>query len=169
MQRIWAYVGIALAVTLVVLIVLTMFLTPAALNPAYAAALDFADAVFDTRDDAAAMALLSPEMVAWVGENCPEGVTACIDDYIPDEWGGYVDTVYRRSVPDGTKAWDIQLIATFDERLTPGFSGVCIYVRAEDLGDSNWLLTRWSGWVSCAQEEGLDNLRLNPNVPNRAP
>lgn len=169
MRRIWIYVAVALTVTLVVLIGLTLVLTPAALNPAYAAALDFTDAVLDTRDDAAATALLSPELAAWVGENCPDGVSACIDGYIPDAWGGYVDTVYRRSIPDGANAWDIQLISTFDEKLTAGFSGVCVYIRAENAGENVWHLTRWSGWVSCAEEDGLENLRSNPDAPNRAP
>jgi hypothetical protein len=61
------------------------------------------------------------------------------------------------------------LIATFDAKLTEGFSGVCIYLRAEQADASRWEIARWSGWVSCAEDEGLENLRSNADAPNRAP
>jgi hypothetical protein len=169
MRRTWILAGVALLVTLGVLIALTTVLVPGNLSPAYAAAVDFTDAALERRDDAAATALLSPELAAWVGENCPDGVSECIHAYIPDEWGDFVDAVYRRSIPDGANAWDVQVIATFDERLTEGFSGVCIYLRAERAEAERWHITRWSGWVSCAEEDGLENLRSNPDAPNRAP
>jgi hypothetical protein len=169
MRRIWILAGVALVVTLIGLIVLTAVLVPWNLNPAYAAAVDFTDAVLERRDDAAATALLSPELSAWVAENCPDGVSACIHGYIPDEWGDFVDAVYRRSIPDGPNAWDVQVIGTFDEKLTEGFSGVCIYLRAERAEAERWHITRWSGWVSCAEEDGLENLRSNPDAPHRAP
>lgn len=169
MRRTWILAGVALTVTLVALIALTVVLVPTNLNPAYAAALAFTDATLERHNDAEAMALLSPDLTAWVGENCPDGVSACVQAYIPERWGNFVDAVYRRSIPDGANAWDVQVIGSFDEKLTEGFSGVCIYLRAERAEAERWHITRWSGWVSCAEEDGLENLRSNPNAPNRAP
>ncbi len=170
MRRTWIIVAVGLIATLVALIALTAVLTPGALNPAFDTALKFTDAVLETGDDAAATALLGPDLAAWAGSNCPDGVSACINAYIPAEWGDFVDSVYRRSIPDGPDAWDVQVIATFDEKLTAGFSGVCIYLRAEDLGDDAWYITRWAGWSSCDESNaGLEELRTRADAPNRAP
>lgn len=169
MRRLWIVAAVALAAAIVVLVALTTVLVPATLNPAYAVALDFTDAVLETKDAAAANAMLSPGLAAWAAANCPDGVPACIDAYIPDAWGDFVDAVYRRSIPDGPDAWDVQVIATFDEALTEGFSGVCIYLRAERADADRWQIARWSGWVSCAEEDGLENLRSSPDAPHRAP
>lgn len=170
MRRIWIIVAVALTLTLVALIALTAVLTPGALNPAFDIALKFTDAVLETRDDAAAASVLSPQLAAWVDANCPEGVSACIQAYIPDEWGGFVDAVYRRSIPDGKIAWDVQVIATFDEKLTAGFSGVCIYLRVVDAGTDGWQIDRWAGWTSCDEPNaGLEQMRANADAPNRAP
>lgn len=169
MRRIWILVGIAIVVTLVALIALTAVLVPD-MHPAYDAAMRFTDAVLDTRDDAVATTLLTPKLAAWVAESCPDGVSACVNAYIPAEWGNFVDAVYRRSIPDGPAAWDILAIATYDERLTAGFSGVCIYLRAENLGGDDWRVARWSGWVSCGNDvAALEQLRTSADAPNRAP
>ena len=105
MRRTWIIVAVGLIATLVALIALTAVLTPGALNPAFDTALKFTDAVLETGDDAAATALLGPDLAAWAGSNCPDGVSACIKAYIPAEWGDFVDSGYRRSIPAGPDVW----------------------------------------------------------------
>jgi len=172
MRRTSLLLIIAFVVTLFGLIALSLFLVPQDTNPAFAQAVAFTRVVLRGEEDAA-VAYLSPELAAYGVANCPDGrVTACIDGYIPDEWGGLVDVVYRRSVPqDSGRAWDIQTIATFERG--QGFSGVCIYLRAENPTPSQadgWVITRWAGWVSCdVGNKGLDDLRTNPDAPNHAP
>ncbi|MCU0474901.1 MAG: hypothetical protein MUC99_02090 [Anaerolineae bacterium] len=162
----------AFVVVVVGIIIATALLVPQTTNPAFALAVDFTRAAL-RGDEAASRAPLSEELLAYVAANCPDGqVTACIDSYIPDEWGGLVDVVYRRSIPqDSGRAWDIQTIPTFEAG--QGFSGVCVYVRAENPTPSDataWRITRWSGWVSCDEPNaGLDELRSAPDAPNRAP
>lgn len=172
MRRTPLILSLAFIIAVVGLIVLSVVLVPQETNPAFAIATDFSRAAL-RGDEATALAHLSPELSAYVAETCPDGrLTACVDGYIPDEWGGLVDVVYRRSVPqDSGRAWDIQTIATFERG--QGFSGVCIYVRAENPTPSQadgWRITRWAGWVSCdVENKGLDDLRTNPDAPNRAP
>lgn len=172
MRRTTLLLSIAFVVVLVGLIVLSAYLVPQETNPAFAVATEFTRAAL-RGDETAARTHLSADLLAFVESSCPDGqVTACVDGYIPDEWGGLVDVVYRRSVPqDSGRAWDIQTIATFEQG--QGFSGVCIYLRAENPTPSNadgWTLTRWAGWVSCdVENKGLDDLRTNPDAPNRAP
>jgi len=82
-----------------------------------------------------------------VAEICPEGIpSTCIESYADDSWGGFMSAVFRRAVPDGNNAWDVQLIATYEEG--QGFSGICIYNRVE-LIEGTWQVTRWSGFISC--------------------
>ncbi len=172
MRRTSLILTIGFVVLLVGLIGLSLFLVPQQTNPAFAAATTFSRAAL-RGEEAAAAAYLSPELAAYVAANCPDGkASACIEGYIPDEWGGLVDVVYRRSVPqDSGRAWDIQTIATFEKG--QGFSGVCIYLRTENPTPSNadgWKITRWAGWISCdVDNKGLDDLRTNPDAPNRAP
>ncbi|GIK29843.1 MAG: hypothetical protein BroJett007_29810 [Chloroflexota bacterium] len=170
MRPIGVIIGLVLVAAVLVIVVLTTVLVPEELNPAFDVALAFTDAVLEARDDAAARALIGPELAAWVDAHCADGLSACVFDYFPDSWGSPVDTVYRRSIPDGSDAWDIQLITTFDAKLSQGFSGVCIYQRAEKAGDGTWQITRWSGWVSCGDSDaGLEQLRSAQDAPNRAP
>lgn len=160
------------AIILIGLIGLSLFLVPQETNPAFRVATEFARNALQG-GKAPVDAYLSPELAAYVESSCPNGnATDCITGYIPEEWGGFIDVVYRRSVPqDNGRAWDIQLIASFEQG--QGFSGVCIYLRAENPTPANadgWKITRWAGWVSCdVDNKGLDDLRTNPDAPNRAP
>lgn len=170
MRPIGVLIGLVLVAALIVIIALTAVLVPEQLSPAYDVALAFTDALLEARDDAAAGALIGPELTAWADANCPDGISACVFDYFPVSWGSPVDTVYRRSIPDGPDAWDILLITTFDATLSQGFSGVCIYQRAEKAEGETWQITRWSGWVSCDEPNaGLEQLRSAQDAPNRAP
>ena len=151
-RRNWLIVSLVVLFIGIVVLVTAIFV-PQGTNPAYAVALDYVLHV-GRGEEASAQALLAPELQAYVAENCPEGrVTACIEAYIPDEWGKFLNAVYRRSQPDGREAWDVQLIATYERG--QGFSGVCIYARTEKDPAStgaqyaDWRVTRWSGWVSC--------------------
>lgn len=171
MRRTPVILVIVFIVALVGLVALSALLVPQQTNPAFALAVDFTRGAL-RGDEATASAAVGPELIAYAAENCPDGaVSACVTGYIPEEWGGLVDVVYRRSVPqDSGRAWDIQTIATFERN--QGFSGVCIYVRAENPTPSDasaWRITRWAGWISCDQPAGLDELRTSPDAPNRAP
>ncbi|MCS6835566.1 MAG: hypothetical protein NZ750_06065 [Anaerolineae bacterium] len=170
-RRPWLVVLIAAFVGSAVL--LTAVLVPQQLNLAYQVALDF---VYHAAraEDGQASALLGDELRAYVAQNCRDGlVSACIDDYLPDEWGGFVSAVFRRAQPDGPHAWDVQLIATYAEG--QGFSGVCIYARAEKdsassgAQASDWRITRWSGWASCDDPNTRLGQLVGPDAPNRAP
>lgn len=161
----------ALAVAAIVIAV-TLALTPQQTNPAYAAALAFAQAAAQG-DDATAMSFLSPALRAYAAQ-CPEGrVSACIDSYIPPEWGAFETVVFRRAAPDPATmlngrptAYDVELIATYSEGL--GFSGVCIYQRMEQDEAGAWRVARYAGFVSCGdpQSRGMES---NPDAPNRTP
>ncbi len=123
-----------------------------------------------TGQDDEAMMYLSDELQAYVRENCPDGsVSACIYAYTPAEWGRLLRdgaAVYRRSVRDGD-AWDVQLIATYEQ--DKGFAGVCIYHRVEEIAPDDWRVTAWSGFIACDDaNSGLPNLR-SKNAVNRAP
>lgn len=160
--------GLGILVLLMVgLILLTTQLTPEQTNPAYAAAVTFMEAA-GRGDDAAASALLGGDLPAYVAANCPDGsVSACIQGYTPPEWGDLVHAEYRRA---DTSGQHIQLFATYEEGV--GFSGVCIYMHvlpANDAG-TDYRVVAWSGFIHCGQPNaGLDSLRSDPSVPNRAP
>ncbi|NJL57399.1 hypothetical protein HC928_21370 [bacterium] len=143
-------------------------LRPASLHPAYAAAEAFMNAA-GTGDDATALPLLSDDLQAYVREMCPGGrVSACIDAYIPPEWGGLIKAIYRRAIPSaGSRAFDILLVATYEEGI--GFSGVCIYHRAEEVLPGDWRITAWAGFLHC-EEPAADLSRLRrTDAVNRAP
>lgn len=164
--------AVVTAAALITIIVLTAALTPQQTNPAYAAALAFAEAAGEG-DDATAHALLGDDLRAYVESDCPQAsVSACVDSYIPDAWGDFLSVVFRRAAPDASRivngspsAYDIDLIATYAE--DRGFSGVCIYVRMEDTADG-WRVMRYAGFVSCGDAESR-NMASNPDAPNRAP
>lgn len=162
-NRIIITLGIIIAITIV--IVLTALLVPQGTNPAYAAAIAFTNAA-SSGDDDTAFAKLSPELQTYVEANCDGSVSACINAYIPPEWGGFTNAVFRRAMPDGQTAWDIQLVATYEEG--QGFSGICIYNRAEQQ-DDEWRITAWSGWISCDDpNSGLSGL-MAEDAQNRVP
>lgn len=159
-------IAVLTAIAVIVMIVLTAVLTPERLHPAYAVATEFMNAA-GKGDDAVAMPLLSDEMQDYVRENCPDSSPShCLADYIPEEWGGLIAAVYRRSIPVGD-AFDVLLVATYEH--DQGFSGVCIYHRMEQQEANDWRVTAWSGFVSCdLPNAGIEGLRL-PDAPNRAP
>jgi hypothetical protein len=135
-----------LMVAIVVLIVATMFLVPEGTHPAYGVAVNFVNAAA-TGDDDTALPYMSDTLREAVTELCPDGIpSTCIEAYADETWGDFMSAVFRRAIPDGSQAWDIQLIATYEDG--QGFSGICIYNRVEQI-DDNWQVTRWSGFVSC--------------------
>lgn len=159
-------IGGITAVIAAVIIVLTLIFTPDA-NPAYDTAVDFMNAA-GQGDDGTALILLSEQMRNYALENCPNGLpSGCIDDYTPPEWGGLIAAVFRRAIPDGSDAWDVQLVATYEEG--QGFAGVCIYHRVERNPNGDWRITAWSGYVSCDEpNSGLQSLRRT-DAPNYVP
>lgn len=154
----------SLMIAVVALIIATLFLVPEETNPAYATAVNFVNSVA-TGDDDTALPYMSTALRASVTENCPDGIpSTCINSYADDSWGGFMSAVFRRAIPDGHDAWDIQLIATYEEG--QGFSGICIYNRVERIND-DWQVTRWSGFVSCdLPTAGLQGL-ASESAPNR--
>lgn len=160
--------AVVLVALIVGLTVLSLFLTPTN-HEAYSVAETFVNAAA-TGDDATALPLISDELKAYVAANCDGGtVSGCVQNYTPDEWGNLIKAVYRRSIPDGDHAWDVLLVSTYEK--AQGFSGVCIYNRlARADADSPWLVTAWSGFVSCDESNaGLTELRDGAEVANRAP
>lgn len=157
-------------VVITAIVILSLALTPEKLDPAFDVAVRFMNAA-GRGDDAAAYPLLTDEMQAWVDDNCPDGgVSACVLNYTPPEWGRLLHdsaAVYRRSIPDGASAWDVQLIAVYEEG--EGFAGVCIYHRMEEVAPDDWRVAAWAGFISCDEaNSGLSGLR-QPDAPNRAP
>ena len=159
-------ISVGVIVIVVMIAVVTALFIPQETNPAFATAVDFVNAV-SQGNDVDAMSQLSDDLQAYVTANCPDGsASACVRANIPDEWGAFQSAVYRRSQPDGANAWDIQLIATYSEG--QGFSGVCIYTRAERFAET-WKIARWSGFVSCdLPNSGLQGLMAD-DAPNRVP
>ncbi len=180
-SRLYVILAVVIAAVIAGILALSLSLTPDNLNPAYAAAVDFSNAAGQAtapaaQSDADPDALMAPALRQHVQDSCPDGdLLPCIDAYTPDLWGGMLITVFRRARPDGPSAWDVLLVATYEE--DQGFSGVCIYNRVEQLEQppeeadpyAGWRVTRWSGFVSCdAPNAGLDGLRA-ADAPNRAP
>ena len=161
--------GFVVAV-IAVLIGFTAYLTPQETNPAYDAAVTFADAA-GKGDEATAYDLLSPQLKDYVRANCPEGrVSACVDGYTPPAWGAMQSVVFRRAAPDMQEgrptAYDVDLISTYAEGI--GFSGVCIYTRMEQDDSGTWRVAAYAGWVSCGDAESR-TMAVNPDAPNRVP
>jgi hypothetical protein len=161
-----SYFGLAVLIILSI-IVITAALVPGQLNPAYTVAETFVKAA-GKGDDALAMAQLSDALKTYVLAACPQGsVAACVDAYTPPEWGNFLNAVFRRSQPDGSTAWDIQYLATYAEN--QGFSGVCIYVRAEKVTGEVWQVVRWSGWISCDEPNAGLSALMRADAPHSAP
>jgi hypothetical protein len=154
-----------IVISLVVVVVVTLALTPGETNPAFAVAADFMNAA-GKGDDATALALLSDDMQAYVAANCPDGsVSACINGYIPPEWGGLISAVFRRAAPDGAN-WNVDLIATYEK--DTGASGVCSYYRMEQDAAGAWRIYGWAGFLWCGDGRSR-NMATNPDAPNRVP
>ncbi len=174
MMKSRAVIAIVVAIALLVagLLLISLALTPSQSNPAYAVAEDFTNLAAKGQNDAA-LALVSESLRAYAQDHCPEGrIVACVQGYVPPEWGGIISAVYRRSVPEGN-VQHVQLIATYQEG--KGFSGVCIYNRVERVADAandpydGWRVTAYAGFVPCdAPDSDLDALR-RPGAPNAAP
>lgn len=155
-----------LMVAVVILIIATAFLTPEGTHPAYASAINFVNAAA-TGNDEIALTYMSDSLTTYVNDNCPDGIpSTCIINYADESWGDFMSAVYRRAIPDGNDAWNIQLIATYEDG--QGFSGICIYNRVEKVGDE-WQVVAWSGFVSCdLPTAGLQQL-ADKDAPNRVP
>lgn len=156
--------GIVVA-SVILVIVITLALTPSNTHPAFAAATAFMNAA-GSGDDATAESYLSPELLAYVAANCPNGsVSACIASYTPSEWGKLIKAVFRRATPDGQN-WNVDLIATYE--FGTGFSGVCIYHRMEQDDSGAWQVAGWAGFIHCGDPASRE-MATNPDTPNRAP
>ena len=149
---------------LALVVIVTAVLTPGQTNPAFAAAVAFAEAAAKG-DEETAQALMTPELAIYVAGHCPEGrVSACVQGYTPPEWGEMLSAVFRRAAPDGEN-WNVDVIATY--QYAEGFSGVCIFTRITPQGDG-WRVAEYAGFASCA-DAGTRNMATNPDAPNRAP
>lgn len=176
MNRKWLIIwSVIILVVIAGLIAVSVTLTPDNTSPAYAVAVDFANAVGDS-DDAALQNTLSEELKQYASDNCPDGSLAnCINAEIPEDWGNMLITVFRRAEPEGVSAWDVLSVATYEE--AQGFSGVCIYTRVEQLeGDTSsddyegWRVVNWSGFISCdSPDAGLRQLKATAANRNEAP
>ena len=155
-----------LIIVVIVLILATVLFVPEDSHPAFATAIAFVNSAA-TGDDETALSYMSEGLQDYVAENCPNGVpSTCMKSYADASWGDFTSAVYRRSIPDGSTAWDIQLIATYEDG--QGFSGICIYNRVEQF-DNVWKVVRWSGFVSCdLSNSGLQEL-ASDSAPNRVP
>lgn len=159
------WIALAVIVSITIVVVVTLALTPQETNPAYAAATGFMNAAFKG-NDGEALGYLSEAMQTYVKNNCPNGsVSACIKGYTPPEYGEAETAIYRRAVPDGN-AWDVELIVAYPH--DKGASGVCIYERMEQNTAGDWKVTRWAGFLWCGDARSR-NMATNPDTPNRAP
>lgn len=165
-RRVMIFVGGAIGLMIIAIIALSLVFTPEDSNPAFAVAVDFANAV-GKGDDATAQDLMGDALQAYVVENCPNGsASACVDDYTPPEWGDMLSAVYRRSRPLG-RDWEVLLVATYEEE--QGFSGVCLYTYLQEVAEDDWRVTAWSGFVSCdGDASGIEGLSQD-DAPNHAP
>ncbi|MEZ4671395.1 MAG: hypothetical protein R3E39_26125 [Anaerolineae bacterium] len=161
----WLIFGLVIIAIIIALVLISLSLTPQATNPAFDIAVKFANAA-GKGDDAAALPLLSPELRAWVQENCQGGrPSACVQNYIPPEWGKLVSAVFRRASPAGSN-WNVDVITTY--QWSAGASGACSYFRVEPDRNGTWFITGWAGFIWCGDGRSRD-MESNPNTPNRVP
>ena len=161
----WLLIAVIVIISVVALVLVTLALTPQATNPAFDVAVQFANAA-GKGNDASALPLLSDDLRDWVQENCVGGrPSACVQGYIPPEWGKLVSAVFRRAAPNGPN-WDIDVIATYEANA--GASGVCSYFRVAEGADGQWHVTRWAGFLWCGDARSRQ-MATNPDTPNRAP
>jgi hypothetical protein len=158
-------VVILVIVSIGVLIAATAVFEPEETNPAYRTAGDFVRAALSGMDSTA-LPLLDAETQAYVAANCPDAsVSACVQAYIPPEWGEVQVVSFRRAAPD-VEAWNVDWIASFAQDV--GASGVCIYTRVENQGDNQWRIAGWAGFIHCG-DPASRNMATNPDTPNRVP
>jgi hypothetical protein len=158
--------GGVIASVLIVILLLTLVFGPENTNPAFATAVRFVQSAA-AGDDASALALLGAELQSYVAENCPDAsIAACVRDYTPPDWGELMDVSFRRAAPDGSTAWDVDLIATY--AAGTGASGVCIYNRVEQTAAGDWQVVGWAGWLHCG-DSASRHMATNPDTPNRVP
>ncbi len=164
-RRLLLILGAIFIVTVLALVLVTSQLTPDVSMPPFAAAVAFVDAAA-RGDDAAAEAYLSADLRRFVAENCPSGsVSACVDAYIPDEWGAFRGITFRRAAPNGDR-WHVDLIGYWER--DQGFSGVCVYADMAPESDGQWRVQRWAGFAWCG-DPNTRSMATNPDAPNRAP
>jgi hypothetical protein len=158
------WIALAAGASVIIIILISLSLTPQT-SPAFDVAVRFANAAASGDDDTA-FAALSPEVQEYVRANCPEGsVSACVQSYIPPEWGDFQSALFRRAAPIGQN-WDVQVIATY--QFAEGGSGVCSYLRMESSADGQWQVAEWAGFISCGDPASRD-MATNPDTPNRVP
>jgi hypothetical protein len=165
MNRRWLWIASGTITALILVVIVTAALTPTQTNPAATAALTFVQAI-SQGDDTTALPLLDADAAAWVRDFCPDGSpSACVRDIIPEAWGDYVSTVFRRAAPEGDH-WNVHLISTYERDL--GGSGVCIFARVEQTSDGSWKVSEYAGFINCG-DPASRNMATNPETPNRIP
>jgi hypothetical protein len=158
------WIALATGASMIIMIFVSLSLTPQT-SPAFDVAVRFANAAA-SGDDNTAFPLLSPELQDYVRSHCLDGsVSACVQSYIPSEWGNFQSAVFRRAAPDGQN-WGVQVIASY--QFAEGGSGVCIYLRMENTAENQWQVTEWAGFISCGDSASRD-MATNPDTPNRVP
>lgn len=164
-NRLLLIVGLMTVVVIALLLATAVFAPQN--DPAQNAAITFVNAAASGDDTSALSHLITPELQAYIAENCPDGqVSRCIESYTPDEWGALQTAVFRRAAPSGAQARDVELIATYASGT--GASGVCIYNRVEQGEDGQWRVAGWAGFIHCG-DPASRNMATNPDTPNRAP
>lgn len=163
-RRIFWIAGLVI-VSVAVIVIITLALTPQETNPAFAAATRFMNAA-GNGEDVIALSLLSSEMQSYVQANCPNhSVSACIMGYTPAEWGMLQSAVFRRAAPDGAN-WNVELIAIYQH--DKGASGVCSQYRMQQDESGAWRVYGWAGFLWCGDPRSR-NMATNPDTPNRVP
>lgn len=154
------------ALAIIGIIAATAAFTPSQTNPAFAAAEAWGNAAARGQEEIA-IAHEGEALRAWASANCPNGrVSDCIRSLFPPEWGDFISVLYRRAVPEGNRAWDIEMIGSFQR--DDGGSGICVYVRVEQNDAGVWLVEEYAGWIWCG-DPASRNMAANPDAPNRAP
>lgn len=168
MKSKWILVAsILIGALILAMIAATAVFDPESSSPAAKTAGVFVRAALNG-EDAAASPLLDADLQTWAGENCPDGrVSACVQSYIPPEWGALQGVVFRRAAPDAG-AWNVEWIATYTA--DKGASGVCIYTRVEPdaTAPDSWRVAGWAGFIHCG-DPASRGMATNPDAPNRAP
>ncbi len=159
------WIGLGIIAIIGVLVLVAVAATSPQTNPAFDVAASFANNA-GHGDDESAILLLDTDLLKAVETLCKDGKpSACVQGYIPPEWGTLENAVFRRATPDGT-AWDIEVIATYEK--DKGASGVCSYFHVKPVADGQWRIDRWAGFLWCGDPRSR-NMATNPDTPNRMP
>lgn len=158
-------IGLVIIAIIAALVLVAIALTPPQTHPAFDVAQTFANAA-GHGDDAIAFPLLGTDLSKAVTATCKDGKpSACVQGYIPLEWGALENAVFRRAIPDGA-AWDVEVIATYEK--DKGASGVCSYFHVTQDVDGQWKIDRWAGFLWCGDSRSRD-MATNPDTPHRMP